>query len=227
MKLITKIKWLALGGVSVAVPALAETASKETINRVGEKLILAYRYSLGLGGILAAVMLMVGGLIWLTSAGSADKISRAKQIISNSLLGLVLLLSAVAILKFVNPDLVKLYIKSPIAVVDPIKKICCVYTPLNPLLGMPTIEKAVMITESECLANKGDSFPGKIPDPAGKQCIDIRGCCQLSDDEAIDKIYKPDCEGRGGEFFDGDDYTLSDDGKFCKYKYSDTFNDAL
>ncbi|RMD59765.1 hypothetical protein D6821_00420 [Candidatus Parcubacteria bacterium] len=149
---------------------------------LGEKLILAYRYSLGLGGILAAVMLMVGGLIWLTSAGSADKISRTKQIISNSLLGLVLLLSAVAILKFVNPDLTRLFIKKNIGVVDPLPPKGCCRVIEN---GKETVYS---LTKDDCIKktkeiNKSlpvEFHPNMVANPSLNQCIDSNDqmvCC--------------------------------------------------
>ncbi len=67
-----------------------------------------YDYSFAIGGILAAIVLMAGGLIWLTSAGDSGKVTKAKEIILGSITGLVILFSAFIILKTVNPDLVKM-----------------------------------------------------------------------------------------------------------------------
>ncbi len=67
-----------------------------------------YKYAIGSVGILAAVMLMVGGVIWLTAGGSAGRVALAKDFIASSLTGLVLVLCSYLILYQINPDLVNL-----------------------------------------------------------------------------------------------------------------------
>ncbi|PLX21329.1 hypothetical protein C0584_02755, partial [Candidatus Parcubacteria bacterium] len=57
-------------------------------------------------GIVATVMLMVGGFIWLTAGGSGEKVGKARDIIFSSLTGLVLALTSYTILSVINPDLV-------------------------------------------------------------------------------------------------------------------------
>ncbi|MEI7620319.1 MAG: hypothetical protein WCJ57_01985 [Candidatus Falkowbacteria bacterium] len=64
-----------------------------------------YNYGVGIVGIMAAVMLMLGGIIWLTSAGSSTKVEQAKSIIGTSLIGMVLVLTAVILLRTINPEL--------------------------------------------------------------------------------------------------------------------------
>jgi len=51
---------------------------------------------------------MYGGVIWLTSGGSTERISQAKQYISGAISGMVLLLASYLILNTVSPDLVAL-----------------------------------------------------------------------------------------------------------------------
>jgi len=67
-----------------------------------------YDYGIMVGGILAALMLMAGGMIWLTSAGDAGKVSKAKGIITGSITGVVILMGAYFILNTINPDLVQM-----------------------------------------------------------------------------------------------------------------------
>jgi len=64
-----------------------------------------YKYGLGVGGILAAIVLMAGGLLWLVSAGDASKISQAKDLILGSVTGLIILMGTYLILDQINPDL--------------------------------------------------------------------------------------------------------------------------
>ena len=67
-----------------------------------------YRYGLGLGGIIASLVLMAGGVLWLISAGDASKITEAKNLIAGSITGLIILMSSYLILEQINPNLVSL-----------------------------------------------------------------------------------------------------------------------
>jgi len=70
-----------------------------------------YHYGVSIVGILAAIMLMIGGVIWLTSEGSSGRIEQAKTMIFASLSGLFLVLSSYILLSVVNPDLVNFRIR--------------------------------------------------------------------------------------------------------------------
>lgn len=67
-----------------------------------------YQYGLGIGGILAAIVLMAGGVLWLVSAGDVSKISQAKDLIIGSITGLIILLGTYLILTQINPKLTNL-----------------------------------------------------------------------------------------------------------------------
>jgi len=67
-----------------------------------------YNYGVGIVGIVAAMMLMIGGIIWLTAAGSSSKIEQAKSFIGSSLTGMALVFTAYILLNTINPDLVNL-----------------------------------------------------------------------------------------------------------------------
>jgi len=67
-----------------------------------------YKYAIGIVGILAAVVLMIGGVIWITAGGSASRIGEAKSWIFSSLTGLIIALTTYLILFQINPDLVKI-----------------------------------------------------------------------------------------------------------------------
>jgi len=82
--------------------------TKTCIPWIGEYIGGIYNYAIGIVGILAAVVLMFGGVIWLTAGGSPEKVKEAKSWIGASLSGLVLMLCSYMILYQINPDLVKL-----------------------------------------------------------------------------------------------------------------------
>lgn len=67
-----------------------------------------YKYAIGIVAILATIVMMIGGVVWITAAGDSGRINEAKQWITGAVTGLVLAFSSYTILYFVNPDLVKL-----------------------------------------------------------------------------------------------------------------------
>ena len=80
-----------------------------------------YKYAVGIVGILAAVVLMFGGVVWLTAGGNQTRIGEAKAWIGASLTGLIIVLTSYMILYTVNPDLVNF---RPI-VITPVEGIGC------------------------------------------------------------------------------------------------------
>ena len=75
---------------------------------IAEYIGAIYKYAIGVAGILAAVMLMIGGIIWLTAGGNQTRIGAAKSYITASITGLVIALSSYLILYQINPELIKL-----------------------------------------------------------------------------------------------------------------------
>ena len=77
---------------------------------IGKYIRAIYKYAIGIIGILAAVVLMIGGILWIMAGGNATQITEAKAWIGASLTGLVLALSSYLLLATVNPALVNLKI---------------------------------------------------------------------------------------------------------------------
>ena len=88
------------------------------INWIGEYIAGVYRYAIGFVGILATVVMMVGGIMWIVAGGNATRIGEARSWIVAALTGLILSLTSYMILYQLNPDLVKLA-SLPIAKVKP------------------------------------------------------------------------------------------------------------
>lgn len=74
---------------------------------IGECISQIYSVSLTLVGIVAFVQIVWGGFLLLTAAGNTTKTGEAMNRIKNAVFGIVLLFSSYAILKTINPDLVK------------------------------------------------------------------------------------------------------------------------
>lgn len=60
---------------------------------------------LGFLGVIFLVLIIYAGLLWMTAAGNEDNVKKAKSILLNSVIGLVILLSAYAISSFVIDQL--------------------------------------------------------------------------------------------------------------------------
>ncbi len=66
------------------------------------------KYALGIIGIIAVIVLMIGGILWLTAAGNQSQIGQAKKMIASSLVGVFLLFGSYLILSLINQNMVNL-----------------------------------------------------------------------------------------------------------------------
>lgn len=87
------------------------------LNEVGDEIALVdgdprviaariIRVALGFLGVLALGIVLYGGFVWMTSAGNEEKIATAKKILTNGLIGLVIILMAVGITQYVLSTLI-------------------------------------------------------------------------------------------------------------------------
>ncbi len=83
------------------------------IGWISKYISILYQYLVGLAAILAAIVILIAGFIWLISAGSQDRIKLAKELITGALSGLALALVSYMLLATVNPSLVA---NSPVSV---------------------------------------------------------------------------------------------------------------
>ncbi|MFC1625288.1 pilin [Patescibacteria group bacterium] len=67
------------------------------------------KYAIVLAGLLAVIMITIAGVIYVTTGGSSGK-QKAKDMIWNAILGLLLVISSYLILYTINPDLVNMNI---------------------------------------------------------------------------------------------------------------------
>lgn len=61
---------------------------------------------LGFLGILAVIIILIGGFKWMTAAGNEDGVAEAKKIIVAGIIGLVIILASWGIASFVLNNLV-------------------------------------------------------------------------------------------------------------------------
>jgi hypothetical protein len=56
---------------------------------------------LGFLGIIAVIIILLGGFRWMTAAGNEDKVGEAKRIIGAGVIGMVIILGAFGVAQFV------------------------------------------------------------------------------------------------------------------------------
>jgi len=84
------------GGEQISVPWIAEF------------IVGIYKYALGIAAVLAVLMVMFAGVMYLISAGNPQKVGQAKNFIIGAISGLVILASSYLLLYLINPDLTRL-----------------------------------------------------------------------------------------------------------------------
>lgn len=139
---IKKIKWLVfvllfLGGVFFYLLPQAQAINlqgsypdwfpleeiSEKPNVLGELVNGIFNVFLVLAGLAAFVMIVLGGVKYLTSAGDPSKMGDAQNQIFAAILGLIILFSSWLILNTINPELVELRepgLEVPIKEVEPV-----------------------------------------------------------------------------------------------------------
>lgn len=74
--------------------SLTQSDPREIIGRI-------IQIALSFLGVIALLLIMYAGFLWTTSNGDEDKISQAKQILKNAVIGLIIILSAWGITTFI------------------------------------------------------------------------------------------------------------------------------
>mgnify|MGYP006865138778 CR=1 FL=1 len=72
-----------------------------------------YTFIIAGSGLAAFVMIVWGGLQWMSSSGDTGMISTAKDRIKKALLGLLVILTSFILLNLINPELTALQIPTP------------------------------------------------------------------------------------------------------------------
>jgi hypothetical protein len=98
--------------VLMPVVALAQTAtntcspgSGSPSAQLGNCIGQVYLWALGVAGVLALGMLVIGGYKVITASGNAQRATDGKSYIYSSLIGIAILLGAYLLLSTINPDL--------------------------------------------------------------------------------------------------------------------------
>jgi len=60
---------------------------------------------LGVLGIIAVIIVLWGGFTWMTAMGNEEKVTKARQILTAGIIGLIIVMAAYAIARFVISQL--------------------------------------------------------------------------------------------------------------------------
>jgi len=162
-------------------------------------LVGLYNFLVSIVGIVAVMMMIVGGMRYITAGGSSTAIGDAKDIVTNAVSGLVIAIFAWVIIAAINPDV--LYIRQPgVTFVNTAKTFLnCVssFTAPNTCIcndGATIISLPLPTTDIECATRCSDElrciqnnalcvqggWMNKILDPKFNQAP-YKGKCKCSD----------------------------------------------
>jgi hypothetical protein len=82
-----------------AATGLGQQDPRETIANV-------IKIALSFLGIVAVIIVLWGGVLWMTAAGNSEKVDQAKKVLFSGLIGLIIILSAFAVTQFVINQLI-------------------------------------------------------------------------------------------------------------------------
>lgn len=84
----------------------ANAAGLSSSRTLPETIASLIQVVLGFLGVVAVVIILMGGFKWMTAGGNDDKVKEAKRLIVQGIIGLVITLSAFAIASFVISSVV-------------------------------------------------------------------------------------------------------------------------
>ena len=87
--------------LNVPIPKLGG-GTVPTVNNIDQYVSRLFNWLLQLGGVVAAMVIVWGGYIYITAAGNQARVSQAKETITGGIIGLVLLFGSVTLLGFLN-----------------------------------------------------------------------------------------------------------------------------
>lgn len=90
----------------ISIPGLENLPNDSSL--MAKYIRAVYIFFVWIVGLLAVVMIIYGGIRWISAAGNAGHIKEARDIVTNAIAGVALALLSVVILRTINPDLAEL-----------------------------------------------------------------------------------------------------------------------
>lgn len=160
----------------VAVGGTGINAKGETVVRsdlLAKYINAFYKWGLSIVAVIAVMVLMAGGLMWIVSGGESGTVNKAKDMIFGSLTGMALLVGAWFFLNTINPQLTQLPALEMV-IINKTSLGCCQYS-----------DVAKMESDTDCKKNGGTPKLSEIDADSGEpmsyvssgdKCV-LPGCC--------------------------------------------------
>lgn len=137
---------------------------------ISSYLIGIYNFLLSIVGIVAVMMLILGGMRYISAAGNSAAIGEAKSMIEGAISGLLLALLSWLIVSTINPDI--LYVKQP-GMTNPGTKTLDTYNPGDSnCLSVSSYKYCDGSTTQNCICASGNTIPCE-GQTAGISCNDL------------------------------------------------------
>ena len=62
---------------------------------------------LGLSGIALVLLFVYGGILWMTAMGNKDQVDKAKRLLTNTIIGMIIIVASYAIADYILSSLVQ------------------------------------------------------------------------------------------------------------------------
>lgn len=112
-KILTKVSLLSTAALTLPMVAMAQSIDIGTLASSGlgtqgltETVAGIIQVIIGFLGVVAIIIILLGGLKWMTSAGNEEKVGEAKKLLTAGVIGLIIILAAYAITTFVIEALI-------------------------------------------------------------------------------------------------------------------------
>lgn len=95
--------------LNTKIPGLVLNAGDgESSSLLAQYISGVYRYAVSIVAIVSAIMFIYGAFLYLVSGATSQQIQKGKDIMLDAVVGLILVLSATAILRTINPETIRL-----------------------------------------------------------------------------------------------------------------------
>lgn len=82
------------------------TGAKDSLTKVIVRLI---NFALSLIGIIFLILVIYAGFLWMTAGGNEDQVDKAKKLIINSVIGILVIVAAYAFTNFVLDEILQAF----------------------------------------------------------------------------------------------------------------------
>jgi len=89
------------GKVSEGLETAAETADLSTQENLPRLIGDVLEYVLGFVGVILLIVIIYGGVTWMTAGGDEDRVKKARNLIVNGIIGIIIIALSYTILNYV------------------------------------------------------------------------------------------------------------------------------